>query len=575
MHLLKYFDTLSLRPENAKEIRALILELAIRGRLTEEWRRENPDVEPASVLLERIREEKVRLVREKVIRKEKKLQEIEQADYPFKLPKSWSWCYLRDTGITQTGYTPSKRNPEFWGNYIPFVNPANIKFSGVELPEIGLTKAGLSNGRLIQSGSLMMVCIGGSIGKCGVNTIDVSCNQQINTLTPIEVLSDVVKNVCATHYFYKSIIDRATGSATPIINKTKWESTLFPLPPLPEQHAIVATVNRLLAEVDELEQQTTRFRALRQDYVTASLRQLTGDDSSGAWAALRPHFQAFFDQQNGVDRLREAVLELAVQGKLTARWREEHPEVEPASVLLERIGEEKARLVREGFIKKIKKPPLIEPKETSFNIPKSWKWCRLADATEVITKGSSPKWQGVSYVNEGEGILFVTSENVGNFKLIWKRRKYVEEKFNQIEPRSILRKGDILMNIVGASIGRTAVFNLDIVANINQAVTIIRLIEQASREYFLLFLNSPTCISYMYDKQVDNARPNLSMGNISKFLIPLPPLSEQRAIVKIVDELMALCDQLQERIEQREVVGADFLRASVRELLAATEKVEA
>ena len=191
----------------------------------------------------------------------------------------------------------------------------------------------------------------------------------------------------------------------------------------------------------------------------------------------------------------------------------------------------------------------------------------MEEVTEIITKGSSPKWQGVQYVDEGQGILFVTSENVGNYEMLLTKRKYVEPKFNEIEPRSILKKNDILMNIVGGSIGRTAIYNIDDLANINQAVTIIRLMSLNYHWYFLHFFNSPTCISYMYDKQVDNARPNLSMGNIAKFLMPFPSLEEQKAIVEKVNALMGLCDALEQEITKNNTQVQDLMRSSLREVL--------
>jgi len=191
----------------------------------------------------------------------------------------------------------------------------------------------------------------------------------------------------------------------------------------------------------------------------------------------------------------------------------------------------------------------------------------LGIITKLITKGSSPKWQGVNYVEKDEGILFITSENVGSYKLLLHKKKYVEEKFNAIEPRSILENGDILMNIVGASIGRTALFNLEDVANINQAVTIIRLIDKTKLDYFLHFFNSPVCISYMFDKQVDNARPNLSMGNITRFMIPIPPLEEQHQIVSKVNQLMQLCDKLEEQVKQSKAEAELLMQAVLREVL--------
>ena len=156
---------------------------------------------------------------------------------------------------------------------------------------------------------------------------------------------------------------------------------------------------------------------------------------------------------------------------------------------------------------------------------------RVSEIALLITKGSSPNWQGVDYV-ENNGVLFITSENVRKYKIRLEPKKFVEARFNEIEKKSILRRDDILMNIVGASIGRTAIYDRDDVANINQAVCLIRLDQtKIDLEYALHFFNSPVCVGYMFDKQVDAARANLSMGNISNFQIPLPDLFEQRRIV--------------------------------------------
>ena len=135
------------------------------------------------------------------------------------------------------------------------------------------------------------------------------------------------------------------------------------------------------------------------------------------------------------------------------------------------------------------------------------------------------------------------------FKLLLNKIKYVEHRFNEIEPRSILEYNDILMNIVGASIGRTAIFDLkDTLANINQATCIIRIVkafkEDILLKYLLLFFNSPICFMYMNKDQVDSARANLSMTNIANFLIPLPPLAEQQRIVAKVEELLSIVDNL-------------------------------
>ena len=165
-------------------------------------------------------------------------------------------------------------------------------------------------------------------------------------------------------------------------------------------------------------------------------------------------------------------------------------------------------------------------------------------------------------------MLFVTSENVDSFKLKFIKKKYVEIKFNEIEPRSVLKRNDILMNIVGASIGRTAVFDIDNLANINQAVCLIRTLGNfLSGNFLLIFFNSEVCKNYMFDKQVDNARANLSMGNISNFVLPIPPLAEQHRIVAKVDELLALCDQLRSSLQQAQETQIQLTDAVVENAL--------
>ena len=278
-------------------------------------------------------------------------------------------------------------------------------------------------------------------------------------------------------------------------------------------------------------------------------------------------------QEENLKKLRQSILQDAIQGKLTKEWREHNPTVEPASELLKKIKAEKEQLLKEKKIKKEKPLPIITKDEIPFEIPDKWEWIRLQDLCEIITKGSSPKWQGINYVGEQNGILFVTSENVGNYKLLLSKKKYVEKRFNEIQPRSILKKNDILMNIVGASIGRTAIYNIEEVANINQAVTIIRLINELNHSFLLHFFNSPVCLSYMYDKQVDNARPNLSMGNISKFLIPIPSIEEQKAIVTKVNQLLSNCDVLEQEIKASKINAEKLMQSVLSELLGEENNV--
>lgn len=263
-------------------------------------------------------------------------------------------------------------------------------------------------------------------------------------------------------------------------------------------------------------------------------------------------------------KLRQQLLQDAVHGKLV----EQNPKDEPASELLKKIKAEKQKLIAEKKLKKEKELSPIKPEEIPFEIPENWVWCRLGEICDTITKGSSPNWQGVQYVDEDKGILFITSKNVDSFRIDLTKATYVEEKFNEIEPRSILKKGDLLTNIVGASIGRTALFDLDIIANINQAVCILRIEHELIDKTFLLnLMNSDLALKMMFESQFAPGRANLSMGNIANFTIPLPPLAEQNRIVQKLDELMQYCNEMEASIKQSESQNEKLLQQVLREAL--------
>ena len=248
--------------------------------------------------------------------------------------------------------------------------------------------------------------------------------------------------------------------------------------------------------------------------------------------------------------LRQKILDLAIRGKLVPQ----DPNDEPAEVLLERIREQKQQMLKEGKLKKkdIKNDTIIFKGEDNlhyekfqdgtvkciedeipFEVPEGWAWSRLVSLTAIITKGASPKWQGVDYTSSGT--MFITSENVGVETLLLESPKFLSEKINKIQPRSILETHDILTNIVGASIGRTCEYTLVDSANTNQAVAIIRLIAVDMVSYVVKCLNSDYCVNLMFANQVNVARANLSLSSLANFLIPIPPLKEMYRIIAHLD----------------------------------------
>jgi type I restriction enzyme S subunit len=374
-----------------------------------------------------------------------------------------------------------------------------------------------------------------------------------------------------TPEFLETGIRRMTGSAgQKRVPNEYFSETPFPLPPLAEQHRIVAKVDRLMAICNDLEALQQEEQAGCHKLGTASLAGLQNAESPGEfekqWAQVCDDvFDLILDCPENVAMLRQTILQMAVQGRLVRQ----EPGDEPAGKLVERIRKEMALSSRGGCKKYAFELAEKEGLNKPFSLPSNWEWIPLGTICELITKGSSPKWQGVHYVDENEGILFITSKNVDNFKLKLFNKQFVQSKFNEIEPRSILKRNDLLMNLVGASIGRTAIFESDEIANINQAVCLIRIFKGdkfVNLRYFLLFFNSPICISYMFDNQVESARANLSMTNVAKFQIPLPPLAEQHRIVAKVDALMALCDELEAQLKERAAVQGTFAGAVVKQV---------
>lgn len=555
-------------PNGIKKLRELILELAVRGKLVPQ----DPNDEPASELLKRIAEEKARLVAEGKIKKQKSPAESTEGEKPFGLPEGWSWTSLNEIAAMRGGSTPSMSKPEFWDGDIPWVSPKDMHDGEITDSELKITQLALDKTslELVPIGSILLVGRSGILKRklpAQITAVLCTINQDLKAISPFQPQpSNYVQLMLRGTERVILREDVKQGTTVQSLVYDKLFVRPFGLPPLAEQHRIVAKVDELMSLCDRLETRQADAESAHAQLVQALLDSLTqardAEDFAQSWQRLAEHFHTLFTTESSIDALKQTLLQLAVMGKLVPQ---EHGD-EPASEMLKRIQAEKQRLIVEGKVKKQKLLARITEDEEPFELPVGWSWTRLDAITQVITKGSSPKWQGVSYTDNPDDVLFVTSENVGSYRLRLESMKYVEKKFNKIEPRSILERGDFLMNIVGASIGRTAIFDIEANANINQAVCLIRVFSRFLDSQFLLhFFNSDVCLSYMFDKQVDNARANLSMGNIAGFVIPMPPLAEQHRIVAKVDQLMALCDQLKARLNQARQLHEQLASALVEQ----------
>ena len=239
------------------EFRKRTLTLAIQGKLVPQ----DPNDEPASVLLERIRAEKKAKLGKKYVDSyiykgddncyyehiAGRAQD-EPVEVPFDIPDNWEWSKIKYIADTQTGTTPSTSDKGNFGDYISFVKPGDLVNGRILYNREMLSERGLNNGRLVPSNSVIMVCIGGSTGKCALTDRDISCNQQINTASPYKwVLPQYLYFFMMSDHFYKTVRANATGTATPIINRSIWENLMISIPPLAEQKRIVAKINEIFA----------------------------------------------------------------------------------------------------------------------------------------------------------------------------------------------------------------------------------------------------------------------------------------------------------------------------------------
>ena len=219
-----------------KQAKSKILDLAIHGKLVPQ----DPTDEPASELLKRINPD----------------AEItcDNGQYG-KVPKGWCLCRLGDIGEIVTGNTPTKDIAEYYGGSIPFYKPTDLdKGKCVENASDNLSFLGFEQSRKIPANSILVTCIGATIGKTGLITVEGSCNQQINAIIPNDAaFAEFVYYTCISDYLQKEIKLNASATTLPILNKSNFAKLLFPLPPLAEQHRIVEKIEELFSSLDNIQ----------------------------------------------------------------------------------------------------------------------------------------------------------------------------------------------------------------------------------------------------------------------------------------------------------------------------------
>ncbi|WP_332403428.1 restriction endonuclease subunit S [Vibrio metschnikovii] len=531
-----------------KKLRELILELAMRGKLVSQ----DPNDEPASALLERIAEEKKKLIENKKLRKSKDLSEISEKDIPHRIPSTWKWCYLSDLGSIIGGGTPKSNEDVYWTDKgVKWLTPADLyglksKYIGSgkrDITNLGLEK---SSAQLLPKGSVLFSSRA-PIGYVAITSNELATNQGFKSVVPIfQELSEYI------YYFLKrsgKFIDaEASGTTFKEVSGTAVSKVLTPLPPIAEQHRIVAKVDELMALCDQLEQQTEDSIEAHQVLVTTLLDTLTNsadaDELIQNWARISEHFDTLFTTEESIDQLKQTILQLAVMGKLVPQ----DPSDEPAAELLKRIAEEKAQLVKEKKIKKQKALPPISQGEKPFELPSGWGFAHMQDLCELITDGTH---QTPKYTDTGRP--FISAQSVKPFRFMPENCRYVSEEHYQayIKNRNPEFR-DILLSRVGAGIGEAAMIDTDLEFAIYVSTGLLKPHKSSvMSEYLVLWLNSPLGRGFSERNTLGKgvSQGNLNLSLIRAFTVSLPPLQEQKRIIEQVNKLNDLCDLLKERLQ--------------------------
>lgn len=469
----------------AQDLKNSILQLAVQGKLVPQ-RKED---EPASELLKRIEQEKTALIRAGKIKKYKELSNLSAKDCPFDIPESWIWvklgyiCQLLD-GVKRSG----EKYPYLEAKYLRGKISATI----------------LSEGKFVEKGTRLILVDGENSGEVFNAIHDGYMGSTFKVLFfPQALLEEYVL------YFLllkkEAFRNKKTGSAIPHLNKELFFNMPFPIPPLAEQKRIVAKIEELMPLIEEYGKAKDQLTKLNAEFP---------------------------------DKLRKSILQQAVHGKLSER----NPADEPASELIKRIRAERTVLQNSKMAQKSQATENIANDEISFDIPDTWEWIKLGWICQKVGAGSTPK--GGSEVYVSEGIKFLREQNIHDNGLHLDGVVYIDKATHTAKAGSHVQAQDILMNITGASIGRNALVPDDFdTANVNQHVLIIRLVDKKLRNYLHYCFSAPVVLNQMLSKQAGD-KPGLSATKVENFLIPLPPLAEQKRIVKRVEELLALCDEL-------------------------------
>ena len=530
-----------------RKMRELILQLAVRGKLLPQ----RADDEPASELLRRAEAQRTQLSRNAAPRKEKDFRTISDDEVPFDLPAGWQWAR-----IGSVGHDLGQKTPAGDFTYID-VSAIDNRLGIVAAPTVLNAAEAPSRARkIVKRGTVIYSTVRPYLKNICVIDNDFTPEPIASTaFAVLHPFQDMPGAFFALYFrspdFVKYVESVQTGIAYPAINDRQFWGGLVPVPPLAEQHRIVARASELMSLCDRLEDQQRDSVETHKALVEALLGTLTcaasPQEISEAWSRIANHFDALFTTEHSVDQLRQAILQLAVTGKLALQ----HPDDEPAATLLDRVAERTAT-----------------PERLDFPIPESWRWQALGDLLiSGPTNGFSPP-----AVNFETGVRSLTLSATTSGKFRGEHSKFIAV---DIPPDSDLwlRDGDILVQRGNTIeyVGVSAVFHGEPNKFIYPDLMMkLRVSPALNVDYIHLAMSHRSAREYLRGRATGTSgtMPKINQAALKSLPIPVPPRPEQDRIVARVAELTALCDALAVQLAKAQTTQVHLADAIIEQAVA-------
>lgn len=479
-----------------EQLKASILQYAMEGKLV----KQDPNDEPADTLLNKIKIEREELVKAGNLKKPRKVQNVDDEDFKFNIPSSWSWCrlgniilYLTDGAHKTPKYIDTKDG-------VPFLSVKDISSGKIDLTNTKFisqeTHEVLSKRCNPQKEDILLT----KVGTTGIPVI-VDTDVKFDLFVSVALLKFDNKLIDTKYFKYlleSPLVQDQVRENTKGVGNKNWvlrdiNNTLIVLPPLEEQKRIVAKIEKLMPLVDEYAESYNRLQKIDNEFE---------------------------------DKLKQSVLQYAMEGKLV----KQDPSDEPASELIKKIKNEKAELIKEGKIKKSKKLPVITDDEKPFDIPDSWEWVRLGNIGDWGA-GATPSRQHPEYY--GGDILWLKTGDL-NDGVIQDTSEKITEAGVANSSVKVNQPGNILIAMYGATIGKLGIVGKTLVTN--QACCSCTPFTGIYNLYLFYYLLSAR--SRLIELGSGGAQPNISKTKIENFTFPLPPLEEQKRIVTKIERFM-------------------------------------